>query len=234
MSRVTFATATADAELRGSEQAWLGSLCTNLTLGILNPRWNYDLLAKLMIDPGNTRDPYWAANFETRWSVSMGRFKPGINPFLISLDTATMLGSPQMALAAWIHGQSEVHGFVEEEHRIWLADLIDDGRKQGIFRDKQGWEGVQQLLRSQEHPGPVVMSYSVTETFPSPREVLDNAPEDVGEAFYDLPPGERWSAGLDWLRTMANVGPITPENLSTRRYGTLTALDLLLQDHSKE
>jgi hypothetical protein len=229
MSRVTFATAEAEAELRGSERAWLGSLCTNLTLGILNPRWNHDKLAQLMVDPGSTRDPYWAANFETRWTVGMGRFKPDIDPFLISLDTATMMGSPQMALAAWIHGQSEVHGFVEEEHRIWLAELIDDGREQGIFRDHQGWEDVLILLRKTETlPGPVVMSYSVTETFPSPYEVLQDPSEDVAEAFYGLPHAERWSAGLDWLRTVANVGPITPENLSTRRYGDITALDLIL------
>ncbi len=80
-----------------------------------------------------------------------------------------------MILAARIAGQAEVHGFCEGIDRAWLAGLIDEGLKSGEFRKNTGyphreesWEHVTAFLRARDDE-PVVMSYSVTDSFPNRR-----------------------------------------------------------------
>ncbi len=98
----------------------------------------------------------------------------------IELNTALVLGSPILALAAKLHGWCESFCWVEGPNRKWLADLIDEGLSAGIYRrgiwyeakpdtarewSSQGWENCTGLLRSRDD-GPMVLSYSVCEQFP--------------------------------------------------------------------
>lgn len=100
----------------------------------------------------------------------------------VGLNTALVAGSDPIRLAAKIDGWCESHAWVDGPDRAWLADLIDQGLKAGVFRrgfwysdvpdgpkdqwSTQGWEEVQALLRSRADE-PVVMSYSVDESFPN-------------------------------------------------------------------
>ncbi len=101
----------------------------------------------------------------------------------VERNTALVAGSDTVALAAKITGWCENHCWVEGPDRAWMADLIDTALDAGIYRhglwyadtpngpndrwSDQGWGDVTALLRSRDDE-PVVLSYSVTETFPNP------------------------------------------------------------------
>lgn len=99
----------------------------------------------------------------------------------VALNTALVAGSDVVRLATKIHGWCEVHCWVDEPHHEWLASIIDKGLATGIYRrglwyepmpgakkkwSIQGWENVLELLHTPD-TGPVVMSYSVAESFPN-------------------------------------------------------------------
>lgn len=100
----------------------------------------------------------------------------------IGLNTALAAGSDPIRLAAKIDGWCESHAWVNGPDRAWLADVIGEGLRAGMFRrgfwysnepdgpkdqwSDQGWEQVQELLRARDDE-PVVMSYSVGDSFPN-------------------------------------------------------------------
>jgi len=167
---------------------------------------------------------------------------PGRDLFSTALNTAIELGSPPVRLCAFLHGQCEIHGWIAEEDRSTFADIIADGRRLGIFRSEMGWEGVIDLLRDVEtHPGEVVTSYSVTESFPDHSQAIepslppkgdyskgyDNMTEgERGEAeereearwevWNGLTANEQWAAGMAWLRAGPDM-QMKPE--LDRRFG---------------
>lgn len=105
----------------------------------------------------------------------------------INLNTALVAGSPPIQLAAKIHGWCESHAWVDGPDRAWMADIIDTGLRIGIYRrglwyaklpngpkdtlSDQGWDQITTLLRARDDE-PVVMSYSVGDSFPN-REITD-------------------------------------------------------------
>lgn len=254
MSRVHFTSHSRESELHGSERAYLGGLVRDLALAVLKPDWRRDELERLLREPEQwahlgKRWPdvaQWVNQFSTRWAVGEnwltfeGR---DLSPFEISLNTATLIGSLQLKAAAWIHGQCEVHGYVEEKDREWLADIFEEGVESGVYRRglrtiPQGWEGVIEHLRCGDG-GPVVMGYSTTDGFPSRHAITDADHQSLGpdaqELFYELPREEQWAIGLRWIYSdEARLGPFSPDNLD-RTYGcSVTAFDLFDDDRLRE
>jgi hypothetical protein len=137
------------------------------------------------------------------------------DPFDANLNTAIALDSPVLSLAAHLHGQCEIHGWIAPGMRHWFANLIEDGRKRNVLRDSMGWEEVAAFLRGNED-GRVVTSYSVCDGFPN-RFVAnwEPPPDDPdGDSWYDLSHEERWNlaeAGLnpelEW-RSITFNGPL--------------------------
>ena len=81
------------------------------------------------------------------------------------------VGGP-LRLSARVHGSCEIHGWVDGPNRAWLADVVEEGLASGVLRyayqtQYENWPGVVALLRRTSRP-PVVMAYSVTESFPNP------------------------------------------------------------------
>jgi len=179
MSRIYFHSPSGTAELHGSERHHLGALVSDVTVGLLNVRSpsNEDRLKRL-IHPEHymATTPFrpggWATSFETALRVGIdgqplltwkGRT---IEPFDLALNTA-------LAIHAWVDGPN----------RAWLADIMQVGLDVGMFRtgfwyadapkgpldrwSSQGWEGVMTLLRARDDE-PVVLSYSVCDSFPNP------------------------------------------------------------------
>jgi hypothetical protein len=198
MSRIYFHTPSGEAELHGSERAHLGELCADVAVGLLDldgiraeEKWQPLInqahhIAQLTFQPGG-----WRQTFETSFRVGgmgkpllMWRGKPITTRTLI-LNTVLAIGNDALKLAARLHGQCEIHAWVDGKNRAWLADMMQSGLDCGVFRrgfpfrdgpgpdaperwSTQGWEQVMALLRSSDDE-PVVTSYSVGNSFPNRR-----------------------------------------------------------------
>jgi hypothetical protein len=164
----------------------------------------------------------------------------------IDLNTALIAGSDPVALAAKIHGWCESHCWIEGPDREWLAEIIDEGVENGLFRrgfwyadtpdgpkDKwssQGWEEVLTLLRSRDDE-PVVLSYSVSERFPNEYIAGWDGPED---SWYDLPDAEQWERALTGLREQRPWARLAPDTLYDVTFGPpVTVYDLLAPDRDE-
>lgn len=163
------------------------------------------------------------------------------NCFTTSLNTILVIGSDALKFVARVHAQCEIHGYVEGPNRAWLANIIEKGIETGILRKEtqgygKGWEDVITLLRSTDN-GPVVMDYSVTDSFPSyPGEekhtCVDDELECVAcknkEAWYELSHEERWNQALAKLRTNDAGLEMKPDNWNDYYFGDgLTVFDFV-------
>jgi len=192
------------AKLRGSERAHLGALVSDLTTGFLRRAYSRQVDQLLtLIRPGHYLHEIdhaasgwlhpWLDSFATALATGIqsellvwnGR---PIDPFAVCLNTAMRYGSDPVRLAARIHGQCEIHCYVEGINRAWLANLVEQGLEDRVYRDgiwyvdrvceghpaaqpdrkwcDQGWGEVMKLLRDRDDE-PVVMSYSVCDGFPN-------------------------------------------------------------------
>lgn len=266
MSRVYFHTPTTKAELRGSERAHMGVLVTDIAAGLLNaggfrareefaPLIRPDHYLKSITERG------WSSAFETAWrtggaGIPMLTWRGhDLDPFTISLNTAATVGNDAVKLAARLHGQCEIHAWVDGPNRAWLADIIDRGMASGVLRaETQGWERVVGMLRARDDE-PVVTSYSVCEQFPhsgvggwmpdwpegvperwdalSPEQQAEREARD--EEWYKLDDSEQWRIAMDALRADTASGlELKPENWDRFRFGNgLTVFDLTAPDRDR-
>lgn len=174
----------------------------------------------------------------------------------INHTTALVVGSEEIQLASKIDGWCEAHCFIEQEDREWAADIIAEGLRLGVYRStlkgySQGWEQVQELLRKSDD-GPVVLSYSVCDSFPSPhvhpdypgREEVEDWDEYGDEEkqairgwendWYELSHDERWDGGIAWLKTKRPWARLSPDTLGAVTFGSLvTVYDLFAPDRDE-
>jgi len=118
--------------------------------------------------------------------------------FDIKLNTALSSGNDAIKLMARLHGQCEVHCYVEGPNRNWLASIMRMGRRLHLYRDNEGWEAVIALLESNSVE-PVVCSYSVCDSFPN-EGMLSKKKKN----FDDLSSQERWNICMEHLRKNKN------------------------------
>jgi len=184
--------------------------------------------------------------------------------FDIALNTAIAAGGTALQLAAKIHGRCEIHCFVDGGDRAWFAEVIQKGLDYGLFRQKwkypgnapdgegtwydQGWESVQELLRETDD-GPVVLSYSVCDSFPNAEaanwtpplgqipdgytiDEWDDLDEDERkdlsrDLWYELPSDEQWDLAIEGLRTRRPWLQISPDTLDEGVMYGISVYDLL-------
>lgn len=97
-----------------------------------------------------------------------------VDAFGVILNTAMTLGGDTVRLMARIHAQCEIHGFIPPESAGFVAGIIEQGRKTRLYRDGMGWDSVAALLNASAVAKlPVVMSYSVSDSFPGWDEKKD-------------------------------------------------------------
>jgi hypothetical protein len=151
-------------------------------------------------------------------------------------NTALRLGSDAVKLLVRLDMSCEVHTWVDGPNRLWLAGIIEAGRKSGVLRLGMGWEKVVELLRNRDDQ-PVVTSYSVCDSFPNmavadwtPPEGFEGEPSD---AWGELPREDRWRLCMAGLRAREAADPdgmyleLKPSNWNNYRYGAdLTLMDL--------
>jgi hypothetical protein len=220
MSRIYFHSehGSDDAELRGSERAYMGHICSGLLLQAINlhdeyirddgQHWLTSLFPAGHYVRGY-RGAYQLQNMRTAISVGFdlsftlpdGR---RAGPFTLALNTALRVGSDPIKLMARLHGQCEVHAWVDGPNRAWLADIIDQGRAINLYRADAGWESVAAFLRERDEC-PVVTSYSVCDGFPNRLAGRDGGwlpagDDENGDEWYSLDDAERWRFALAGLK----------------------------------
>lgn len=245
MSRIYFHSDYRTAELRGSERAHMGILCSRLLIASLgslydsreNPSW-----IRRFLPPDyygfNEEFSRFESTLETWIRVSDGDFiveGKKVSVFSTGLNTAYKMGNDAIKLCARLHGQCEIHCYVEGQNRAWLANMMEVGRQQNIFRANQGWEGVIELLRATDSR-PIVTSYSVCESFPNADVVVDGGlwtvPDDEDgeenwDAWYDMPTEEQWRLGLQALRESKGGLELKPDNWNNFYFSSgITGFDL--------
>jgi hypothetical protein len=238
------------AYVRGTERAWFGMLTNRVAIGLLDPRMNLDLLKSAL--PAD----HWAHSDAERMALhlSVGDVEFEVEGeryenFSIALNTCLTVGNDALRLAARLHGQCEIHTWVDGPNRAWLADIIE-AADESIIRPGSGWDEVVALLRERDDE-PVVTSYSVTEGFPNPYDSdwMPAWPDGIAgdyrllseaqqlerdarsDAWYDLDESEQWGRGLRWLSAAGGGLEMKPENWSTMRFrhklNAMQFLDLL-------
>lgn len=195
MGSIRFDTGVHNTRLDGAERAWMSNVVKDLALAAIGPIWKTDSWVSRLLPPGHylltTSAQHFEDSFRTWVRVSgQGMRHPAtgaqLDPFAVVLNTALAVGGNVVRLMARIHSQCEIHGFIPPEDCEFVAGIIAKGRKSGLLRPEMGWQGVSELLKTAALDGkPVVMSYSVTETFPGWNGDTDE-PGDWDAAFAAL------------------------------------------------
>lgn len=217
MSRIYFHSPNDTVEVRGPERHRGARICVDLTMLAL---------AIDEYDPGS--DPirrvvelpeYARKDSSLRFSEHVRRQvmdfmsegpaflgpRGKVSGFTLSLNTAQAFGSDAVRLLARLHGQCEMHAYVEGRNRAWLAGIVKRGLESRVLRRRLhgyslGWEDVVDLLEKRDDE-PVVTSYSITEGFPNAEYAMRGGWEsDDRDAFYDLSEEEQWRLAMAGLR----------------------------------
>src|SRR6201987_2782616 len=172
----------------GAERSWVSLLCTRLMHAVLGladfpalDRPPLDRLLRMIPNCHYVHDFARRADAEGA-AFSLRSALDGFNDcltwneqpvdgFTLALNTALGVGGDALRLLARVHGSCEIPGWVDGPHRAWLANIVEEGLANGVLRHAhqtqyENWPGVITLLRSTSRT-PVVMSYSVSETFPN-------------------------------------------------------------------
>jgi hypothetical protein len=129
------------------------------------------------------------------------------------------MGNDAIKFAARIHGQCELHCWVKGENRNWLAGVIEAGLSSGIYRQQQGWEDVQALLKEDDSTS-VVLSYSVCDSFPNSAiagfvPTKDEDGDDSWDAWHNLDFSVQWQQACEGLERSGGGLELSPANWNT-------------------
>lgn len=263
MSRICFHTEARTVVVRGRERARLGALTDKLGLALTDayllrraaPWLDISIcgrsVASYELDVRLEHDARLALRYGAMGPILAYQGHP-LDPLVLGLNTAALLGSDPVRLAARIHAQCEIHGWVDGPDRKWIADVLEDGLLIGIFRhglgeNATGWTDVLELLR-EDDGGPVVMSYSGSNTFPNAQTSTflplwpEGAPErwdalseadqklrsETAEVWDELPAADQWRMSVAYLRTGTGLLQLTPDDWDGYHFGFngLTWLDI--------
>lgn len=238
MSRIYFHSEHETAEVRGSERAHMGIFCGDLfnaALGLEHEAeyGNQKSIFRRILKPGhylNNENGRFVESLKTALAVS---WQPvftiegeDVSTFTAVLNTACLIGNDVVKLMARLHGQCEIHCWVNGPNRAWLAGLIETGCEIGLLREseqwKSGWDKAVMLLHSRDDC-PVVTSYSVCEQFPNPSVTKWKPPKDGDgepdyDKWYELPDAEQWRLGMEGLKTNPLL-EMKPDNWQAYYFG---------------
>ena len=214
MSRVYFHSEDDRAAILGSERAWLYHICKKMSIGLFNipdgiedqgKALTFSLYSSLpescglrdffQLEEGSNTATIKQGErlrlksfLEMYLSVSDDKFFNKIPIWLLWLNTACLIGNDAIKLAARIYGQCECHCWVRGENKKWLAAIIEKALATHLYRRNSSWEDVVELL-NQENDSPVVLSYSVCDSFPNATVAGWG---DKWEKFEQLEDSEKW------------------------------------------
>lgn len=245
MSNILFETTKGEAYLAGAERAYAANLIAKLGQVILLNEF-MDVSRKqafqAILPEGHrlrlmpAESSYWEFSFRASFGMGDGHFVIEDQPvdwLAIQLNTAFAIGNAQLKLLARLHGQCELNPWIPASESMWMAGTIKDGLRSGVYRQGMGWECVLDLLDKAEEP--IVISYSVTDGFPSPSHAGISA-----EEFEKLEYCDAWEASLKGLMQRKEL-KIEEEGFSSFRFdkgwdafGVTAYLDRIQQEIEKK
>lgn len=244
MSRIHFHSPSGTADIYGTERHYMGRLIDHLAFGVLvqsspeewiGPTLPADCYLRGLMPP-KVPSLGWLPPFLDQLKVWIAH---GDRPHFVlpdgtradawqaSLNTAMSIGSAPLRLYARLHAQCEIHCFVRGHNRAWLAHVVRQGVRDGLYRDLGGhlheshkgqWSRLAGFLEARDDE-PVVCSYSVCESFPN-AGVAEWEPDDEqdDQSWYDLPAEERWDLAFAGLGRRDKL-ELKPENFDVYRFG---------------
>lgn len=268
MSSISFHFIDGEVRIGGTERAYAGVMCGNLTTAVLDfgsyPRIDDPIMARVlkMLPADHYAHEYMARKdprgLATALTSALSRgFGDGlawkghpVEEFSLALNTVLTMGGDALRFVARVHGQCEIHGWCDGPNRAWLAGIVEDGVEDGILRQTRpnnydGWEVLATTLRESDIE-PVVMSYSVCDSFPSYRiahplgrpwkELTEDEQEkrtDEADAWNeDTECEQQWRECVTALRQSPERGlELKPDNWETFRFmHKLSAFDVAADD----
>lgn len=215
MSKIYFHSPSGETKISGAERAHMGQVVSKFLISALPLGSFRDVPPPILrVIPSSSylhaeycrvgNGPIFQCYLETWLRVSHDSFVlpdgPELNMFELGLNTAYDCGSDPIKLMARLHGQCEIHTFVEGINRTWLADIIAEGLRIHVLRKEMGWPSVIDFLRERDDE-PVVTSYSVCEQFPN-RHAANWQPDPDGDpdGWYELSHEEQWMQAMTGIR----------------------------------
>ena len=223
MSRIYFHSPSEDTEVRGSERAYGAYLINEMFVTALGVNdYDYDshphtLRAIIAPDHYCLRESGKRFADTLRTALHVHSFGPTlvidkqpVDTFAASLNTGILLGSDPLIAYARLHGQCEIHAYIEGRNRAWFAKILQRGLDTKLMRPDCGWEQTVEMLHKRKDE-PVVTSYSVCDQFPNaeaagwkPTRIEDG--EACWDDWYDISESEQWELGMKSLRAEPNRG----------------------------
>lgn len=179
MSSIAFESVAGTVLIGGRERARMGVLINDVGWAVKNRGHDND-----------TKKLAWVYSGDTEFAEQLG--------------WVCIVGNDAMKLAAHIHGQCEIHGWVHPDDGEWFARQIESAVHAGVLADDGRqhygtWADLADLARASTTP--LVSSYSVCEGWPDPYLIAEHRPDlfDVGPADendddYDDRHDNAWSA----------------------------------------
>ena len=235
MSYIAFHSPTKTLEIGGLERAYAGCLARDLMCSVLpvaycnmHPAFWEKVFGHVLRKKDRENEFTLRAylNGDKDFLIE-GKF---ISTFSVALNTMYRMGNSAMKLLARLHGQCEVHCWVDGKNRAWLADIIERGRKDRILRERYSehytsWEELAEFLRSNDSE-PVVTSYSVCRFFPN-HKIAQWTDNEDGDAFYSLSYTQQWDLAMQKLREEPTL-ELTPDNWDTYHFSSgVSAFDIM-------
>lgn len=137
----------------------------------------------------------------------------------IGLNTLAAVASESVKLLARIHAQCELHCWFSEDHREWFKDQLAAAIEADLLDAEYRAPLIEWLGNAR---GPIVLSYSVCDEFPSPAMLEKfQGGECAYEAFEQSGMSEEqlFDECLATLQETPSLR-ITPENNAAMRYGS--------------
>ncbi len=202
MSRMYFHAKDEDVEVAGPDRHWLARVSEDIgetQLGLSQFSNKDHWILPLLDCHGEERHIRSTLRHGDR-KITVGDRE--FEPWTLNLNAAMRLGSRSIKLAVRIHAQCEIHLWVEDKNRGWLAGLIEDALKINVCRPNMGWDNVISLMRK-DNVGPVFMSFSVTESFPDGVLPYDHENDE---------PVGGWDEAVEHMREKERALELKPDN----------------------
>lgn len=215
MSSIDFNTMEDTVSVSGRERFWFGSMAAGMVKSILDPFIEHDGKKLAKIFPAE----HYVHKYPTPESLSLALSAANadgklivdgklVNIFDMQMNTLLVFGGDVAKFAARIHGQCEIHTYVEGANREWLSNIINIGLTARVLHDKRGWQSVIDLLGKSKY-SPVVLSYSVTDSFPN-RFIADYKDNEDGDSWHRLSDEIKWDMAMKELRNKSNDMEMKP------------------------